>query len=210
MDNYDVIVIGGGPAGLQAALTLGRVHRHALLLDSGSYRNAGADHLHNFLTRDGTSPADFRKLAREELAGYPTVEVRDVAADHVAADGDGFVVEVGGRDLRSRGIVLATGLRDTLPDKPGLAELFGTAVAHCPFCHGHEYAGRPVAILGAGPRAEHLLAIMGPVASRLTVLADGAEPEVELPDGVARAPGAGHRPVPQPVRRHGLLRRRPR
>ncbi|MDN4173208.1 NAD(P)/FAD-dependent oxidoreductase [Nocardioides sp. SOB77] len=182
---FDAVVIGGGPAGLQAALTLGRVHRSVLLLDSGRYRNATVDAMHNFLSHDGTPPADLRAAARAELAAYDTVDVRDAAAERVAQVGDGFRVELaGGPTVRARGLVLATGLRDTLPDKPGLAELWGREAAHCPFCHGHEYAGRPVALLGAGPAAGHLSRIMAPVASRLAVLADGGPVEADLPAGV--------------------------
>ncbi|GGO73989.1 hypothetical protein GCM10012276_20920 [Nocardioides deserti] len=189
---YDAVVVGGGPAGLQAALTLGRVHRSVLLLDSGSYRNATVDAMHNFLSHDGTPPADLRAAVHAELAAYDTVTVRDVAAERVHADGPdgaGHVVHLAdGSVVRSRGLVLATGLRDTLPDKPGLADLWGREAAHCPFCHGHEYAGRPVAVLGGGPAAGHLTRIMAPVASRLTVLADGAPVEADLPAGVEVRP----------------------
>jgi thioredoxin reductase len=165
---YDGVVIGGGPAGLQAALTLGRVHRRTLLLDSGSYRNDPAHHMHNFLGHDGTSPAELRAAARKDLAAYDTVTVRDDAATALTRDGDGYRVELGDEVVRTRGVVLATGLRDSLPDKPGLAGLFGDVVAHCPFCHGHEFADRPVAVLGDG--LDHLRAIMGPVASSVTAL----------------------------------------
>ena len=197
---YDAVVIGGGPAGLQAALTLGRVHRRTLLLDSGSYRNDPATHMHNFLTQDGTPPAEMRTIARKELAAYDTVSTRAAAATAVHSDGPGrFRVELGDEVIATRGIVLATGLRDTLPDKPGLAALFGTVAAHCPFCHGHEYAGRHVAILGAGPRVAHLAGLVGPIASRITVLADG-EDASEVPPGL----GVRHRaesPASTPPRR---------
>ncbi|MBD8868878.1 NAD(P)/FAD-dependent oxidoreductase [Nocardioides donggukensis] len=173
---YDVVVIGGGPAGLQATLTLARVHRRVLMLDSGSYRNAPAEHMHNFLTRDGTPPEEFRTAAHKELAAYDTVTVRHDPATAVVPDGDGFGVRVrvsvgveGGEEtLGARGVILATGLRDTLPDTPGLAELFGSVVAHCPFCHGHEFAGRPIAVVG---EAAHIGRIMEPVASSVTILA---------------------------------------
>ncbi|MDN4161038.1 NAD(P)/FAD-dependent oxidoreductase [Nocardioides abyssi] len=182
---HDVVVIGGGPAGLQAALTLGRVHRSVLLLDSGSYRNATVDAMHNFLSHDGTPPADLRAAVHAELAAYPTVEVRAVAATRTRADGAAYAADLAdGTSVTARGLVLATGLRDALPDKPGLADLWGREAAHCPFCHGHEYAGRPVAVLGGGPAAGHLTRIMAPVASRLTVLADGAPLEADLPAGV--------------------------
>lgn len=185
---YDVIVLGGGPAGLQAALTLGRVHRSVLLLDSGAYRNEAAPHLHNFLTRDGTPPAELRAAARAELAAYDTVTVRSVAATAIEPDGDGFRTEVGDEAVRSRGVVLATGVRDTLPAKPGLTELWGTVAAHCPFCHGHEYAGSPVAVLGGGAAAGHLSRLMSPIAAGVTVLADGAPLEADLPADVTVRP----------------------
>ena len=180
---YDVVVIGGGPAGLQATLTLGRVHRRVLMLDSGVYRNDPAAHMHNVVTHDGTPPAEFRMAARKELAAYDTVSVREDAATSVAAVDGGFHVTIGGEVVASRGVVLATGLTDTLPDKPGLAPLFGSVVAHCPFCHGHEFAGRPVGILGAAS-AGHLPRLLGPIASRVSVFTDGEELTAEVPDGV--------------------------
>jgi len=182
--DYDAVVIGGGPAGLQAALTLGRVHRRTLLLDSGSYRNDPAEHMHNFLTHDGTPPAELRAAAQKELAAYDTVEVRSGAVTTVRAADSGFAAALGDEVVTTRGLLLATGLRDTLPDKPGLAELFGTVAAHCPFCHGHEFAGQHVAILGAGPRVAHLNGLVGPIASRITVLADG-EDASDVPTGQA-------------------------
>ncbi len=182
--DFDAIVIGGGPAGLQATLTLARVHRRVLMLDSGHYRNDAAARMHNVVTHDGTPPAEFRAAARGELGAYSTVSVREVAATSVHPRDHGFVVHLDEEAVTTRGLVLATGVRDTLPDKPGLADLFGGVVAHCPFCHGHEFAGQHVAVLGVGP-AGHLPAIMGPVASRITVLTDGEELLAPLPDGVA-------------------------
>lgn len=182
--DFDAIVIGGGPAGLQATLTLARVHRRVLMLDSGRYRNDPATHMHNVVTHDGRPPAEFRALARAELAAYDTVTVRDTSATQVRPHGGGFAVELDGETVTTRGLVLATGVRDTLPDKPGLAELFGGVVAHCPFCHGHEFADRHVAILGV-TAAGHLPGLVGPIVSRITVLTDGEPLEAPLPDGVA-------------------------
>ena len=179
-NSYDVTVIGGGPAGLQAALTLGRMHRRVLLLDSGSYRNDPADLMHNFLTHDGRPPAELRKLAREELATYATVEVRDRAATSVVPDGDGFSVGTDDGPVSTRLVVLATGVRDTLPDKPGLAELFGTVAAHCPFCHGHEFAGLPVGVLGSHAHVGRVAGMLAPIASEVVVLADGGELEGDV------------------------------
>lgn len=170
---YDVVVVGGGPAGLQAALTLGRMHRRVLLLDSGHYRNDPAPLMHNFLTHDGRPPAELRALARAELATYDTVTVRDTAAVSVVPDGAGFSVGVADGPVSTRLVLLATGVRDTLPDKPGLAGLWGTVAAHCPFCHGHEYAGTPVAVLGSHPHVGGVAAMLAPIASEVVVLADG-------------------------------------
>ena len=183
-ETYDAVVVGGGPAGLQATLTLARVHRKVLAVDSGRYRNDPAAHMHNVVTHDGTPPAVFRAAARKELAAYDTVTLRDDAVTSIARDGDGFVVALGAERVRARGVVLATGVTDTLPDVPGLAGLFGSVVAHCPFCHGHEFAGGHVGLLGA-ERAAHLIGLVGPIASRLTVLTDGVPLEAELPPHVA-------------------------
>jgi thioredoxin reductase len=183
-DTYDAVVVGGGPAGLQATLTLARVHRTVLMVDSGRYRNAPADHMHNVVTHDGTPPSEFRAEARKELAAYDTVTVRDVAATSVTPADGGFVVALVDEQVRARGVVLATGVVDSLPDTPGLAELFGTVVAHCPFCHGHEFAGGHIGILGTSG-AGHLPGLVGPIASRVTVFTDGEEPTADPPPGVA-------------------------
>ena len=164
---YDVIVIGGGPAGLQAALTLGRMHRSVLLLDSGAYRNATVEHAHNYATHDGIAPAEFRRLARVDLAAYDTVEVREVRAERVEPDGDGFAVHLGGTVERTAALVLASGVRDALPDVPGVAEAWGKEIAACPFCHGHEMAGRTVALDVDGPHAERLRAMLGRIGAEL-------------------------------------------
>ena len=184
-ESYDAVVIGGGPAGLQATLTLARVHRRVLMVDSGSYRNDPASHMHNVVTHDGTPPAEFRAAARKELAAYDTVTLRDGTVTSVTQDASGgFLVALGDELVRSRGVVLATGVVDALPDKPGLRELFGSVVAHCPFCHGHELAGGHVGILGA-TGAGHLPGLVAPIASRVTVYTDGESLTADLPDGVA-------------------------
>lgn len=193
---YEVVVVGGGPAGLQAGLTLGRMHHSALLLDSGNYRNAPATHLHNFATQDGTPPAEFRAAARRDIAAYDTVTVREVAATSVKQDGEGFLVELdGGESVTARRIILATGLRDTVPDKPGLAELFGTVAAHCPYCHGHEFAGMHVGILGSAPHVAMLALLVSRIASHITVFADGGQLDDQSAAILSRA-GVAVRPEP--------------
>lgn len=172
---YDVIVIGAGPAGLQAALTLGRMHRSTLLLDSGEYRNGTVLHMHNVVANDGTPPADFRAIARGQLAEYPDVEVRAIAAEHVSGEQNAFTARLAdGSAVSARRIILATGIADDLPDIPGLAALWGTHAFSCPFCDGHEHAGRPIAILGAASRAEHLISLLGRFVGEITVFPVGS------------------------------------
>lgn len=175
---YDAIIIGGGPAGLQAALTLGRMHRSTLVLDSGEYRNATVRHAHNLLTNDGRDPAELRRIARAEIAAYETVEIRDAAATAVSRTDGALTVETAGGRLRAHAVVLATGVTDDLPPIPGLAAHWGDTVANCPFCHGHEFAGRPVAVLNASPHAAVLSRMLEPVASEVQVIDPASVREV--------------------------------
>jgi len=167
---YDAIVIGAGPAGLQAALTLGRMHRPTLLLDSGEYRNGTVLHMHNVVANDGTPPAEFRATARAQLAEYADVELRDVGAQTVTGSDGGFVVRLAdGETVETRHVILATGVADDLPDIPGLQDLWGTKAFSCPFCDGHEHAGRSIGILGPAPRAGHLIGLLGRIVGDITV-----------------------------------------
>lgn len=186
----DIAVIGGGPAGLQAALTIARVHRRVTLFDDGRYRNETVAHMHNVASHDGTPPARFRAAVRSELAAYDTVEVREQRVESVAVlDGGGVRLTVtDGSVLTAAGVVLATGLRDVLPDVEGLAELWGDLVAACPFCHGHEAAGRRIGILGSAA-APHQSRLLGPVAGELVVLTHDEEAPTDLPEGVSVVTG---------------------
>ena len=167
---YDAIVIGAGPAGLQAALTLGRMHRSTLLLDSGEYRNGTGLHMHNVVANDGTPPAEFRATARAQLAEYADVEIRDVGAQTVAPTDAGFTVLLADGDaVEAHHVILATGVADDLPAVPGLQELWGVKAFSCPFCDGHEHAGRSIGILGPAPRAEHLIGLLGRIVGDITV-----------------------------------------
>ena len=151
----DVIVVGGGAAGLSGALTLARARRTVLVVDAGEPRNAPAAGVHGFLTRDGMSPAELLAAGRREVEGYGAhvVAGRVVAA---AVDGDGFVVSLDdGRVTRARRLLVTTGLVDELPDVPGVRERWGRDVLHCPYCHGWEVRDQPIGILASGPRAVH-------------------------------------------------------
>jgi thioredoxin reductase len=154
----DAIIVGGGPAGLAAALTLGRSRRSVLLLDAGQGRNAPAAAVHNLLAHDGTPPAQLRRIGREQLARYPGVQLREATVeDAVALSGEGFRLQLRGADsVTARRLVLATGLVDELPAIDGLAPLWGRSAFHCPYCHGFEVSGRRLAVLGAGPERVRL------------------------------------------------------
>ena len=149
---WDCIIVGGGPAGLAAALLLGRARRPVLLLDSGEYRNASAHHLHGFPTRDGCPPALLRATAHEELRAYPTVVTRSGLAVEARQQAGGFAVTVqdqsGQRVLHSRKLLLATGVADEVPGLPGLDAIYGLDAWHCPYCDGYERQDQPLAVYG--------------------------------------------------------------
>lgn len=158
MSDYDVVIIGGGAAGLSAALVLARARRRVAVVDAGEPRNAPAAHMHGYLSRDGLSPADLLAVGRTEVAGYGGVlvdgSVSDLAAAEGAGSGPGFTVLLrDGTVLATRRILVTTGLRDETLDIPGLRERWGRDVLHCPYCHGHEVRDQPVAVLGGSPGA---------------------------------------------------------
>lgn len=153
-ETYEVIVVGGGAAGLSAALVLGRARRCTLVVDAGEPRNAPAAHMHGYLTRDGMSPAEFLTVGREEIARYGVDLVRDRAVD-VTRDEDFEVVLASGCSVRARRLVVATGLRDELPEVPGVAERFGKDVLHCPYCHGWEVRDQAFGVLATTAQSVH-------------------------------------------------------
>lgn len=174
---FDAVVIGGGPAGLSAALSLGRARRRVLVAADGPTRNAPADAAHNVLTRDGTPPAELVRIGREQLAPYD-VTVREAWATDAEPTGDGFAVTFANGDrVEARGVVLATGVRDVLPDVPGLAELWGRGVFHCPYCHGWEVAGRPLGVYAGGKPPEtalHLVRLLRGWSDDVVLFTDGS------------------------------------
>ena len=135
----ELIIAGGGPAGLSAALVAARARRQVLLIDGGTPRNAAAPAIHTFVTRDGILPADFRRIAREQLAAYPTVRFRDGLVASISGEpGDFEVTLADGEKIRCRVVLLALGLVDRLPVIPGLKESWGKGVHHCVYCDGYE------------------------------------------------------------------------
>ena len=153
---YDAIVVGGSFAGLSAAMQLVRARRRVLMIDAGQPRNRFSDASHGFLGQDGSSPAAIRALGLRQLGAYPTFSMREGAAETAQQDGDGFrVTTAEGDEERARRLILATGVKDSLPAIPGLEERWGRTVLHCPYCHGYEVRDRPLGVLATGAMAVH-------------------------------------------------------
>jgi thioredoxin reductase len=153
-DAWDVVIVGAGPAGLNAALILGRATRSVLLCDRGTPRSWASLAMYGFITRDGTPPEVFRRAARRELLRYPNVTCRDAEVLRAARDGrHGFRVTIrGGRTVRCRKLLIATGVLDVLPAIDGIEAYFGISVFQCPYCDGWEFRDRALAIYGQGNR----------------------------------------------------------
>jgi thioredoxin reductase len=192
--SWDVLVVGGGPAGLSAALLLGRMCRRVLLVDAGRPRNRFTGALHGFLTRDGTPPEELRAIGRAQLRASPNVTTRDdEAVDARRAEG-GFVVTMrGAGEVSCRKLILAPGVVDEVPEIPGLPELYGRCVFHCPVCDAFELRDQPIAVHGEGAAAAREALALRAWTRDVTLLTDGGE--------------ASHR---ERLDRHGIAVRRER
>lgn len=171
---YDVVIVGGGPAGLSAALVLGRCRRRVLLCDAGEPRNAASAHLHGYLTRDGINPREFLRLGRSELVQYDTVEVRDIHVTDARCESSRFSTTLAtGETVCSRKLLLATGVVDNVPAIEGLRELYGKSIFHCPYCDGWELREQPMVVYGRGERGYGLSLELTGWTRDIVLLTDG-------------------------------------
>jgi thioredoxin reductase len=169
---FDVAIVGGGPAGLAAALVLGRMRRWVLLLDADDPAHARSEGVHGFFAHDGIRPLELRRLGREQLRPYDTVMVRMVEVEHVSSTSDGFTVRAAGTTSEAGVLLLCSGMRYEPPPLEGLAELWPHGAYHCPYCHGWELRGRPLAVYGT--KAAHLALMLASLSDDIVLLTDGS------------------------------------
>ncbi|GAA4016623.1 NAD(P)/FAD-dependent oxidoreductase [Hymenobacter fastidiosus] len=178
LTDYDVIIVGAGSAGLSAALLLGRCLRRVLVCGSAAPRNVTSPAVHAFFSRDGVKPAELLRLGREQLAPYTTVQVRTAYVTAIESTANGFGLTAEGDTGRgftatTRKILLATGVADELPPLPGMRELWGRGVLHCPYCHGWEVRDTPLAVYGQGKTVTGLALLISRWSKDVVVCTDG-------------------------------------
>jgi len=174
MKHWDVVIAGAGPAGLSAALILGRARRSVLVCDRGTPRSWASKRMYAYLSRDSIPPARFRAIGRRQLARYPEVKLRDVAVAHAKRDGEGFEVTLAtGRRVRCRKLLIATGLMDILPSIPGFEPLFGRTIFQCPYCDGWEMRGKALAVYGRRKRGFEMARALTAWTDDIVLLTDG-------------------------------------
>ena len=172
--DFDVIIIGGSYAGLSAALSLGRATRKVLIVDAGEPCNRQTPYSHNFLTHDGQKPAEISALAKAEVLKYPTVKFVNGKALSASKSTDGFAVVLeSGERFSSRKLLIATGLKDVLPNIKGLAECWAISVIHCPYCHGYEVKDEKIGLMMNGEHAFEMAKNLNLWNKDLTILTNG-------------------------------------
>jgi len=172
--NFDIIIIGGSFAGLSAAMALGRAMRKVLVIDSGKPCNAVTPHAHNLLTHDGEQPGTIALQAKEEVSKYPTVQFYDGLAVNAVKSSTGFTITtLEGKEFTAEKIVLATGLKDVMPDIEGFAECWGKSILHCPYCHGYEVRNEATGIMLNGAMAYEMTKMISNWTKNLTLFTNG-------------------------------------
>jgi thioredoxin reductase len=194
--SWDCIIVGAGPAGLNAALVLGRARWRVLVLDDGSPRNYATHEMHGVLGHDGLDPAELRARGRAELAGYGVQVVTLEVQDAEVLNGAVRVICPGRTEL-ARTVLLATGMLDELPDIPGFADVWGTSAHTCPYCDGYEHRDERLAVLAAGDRGEHLAVLLRRWSDDVVLLSNG--PHKLAADQLARVQAVGVPVIELPV-----------
>ncbi|TJY39689.1 NAD(P)/FAD-dependent oxidoreductase [Cohnella pontilimi] len=170
----DVAIIGGGPAGLNAALVLGRARKNVAVIDESRPRNAVTHEAHGFLTRDGISPSEFRRIAKEEIGAYPSVSfVADTAVSVVGTDGHFQIATAQGKTFGSKKLLFAVGMKDRPLNIPGLAEVYGKSAFVCPYCDGWELRDEPLVIINKGAEVMHFAPLISGWTNRFTICTNG-------------------------------------
>ncbi|RXZ78546.1 NAD(P)/FAD-dependent oxidoreductase [Paenibacillaceae bacterium] len=174
--NYDCAIVGGGPAGLNAALVLGRAKRSVALFDNSQPRNGVTHASHGFITRDGVQPAEFRRIAYEEVLSYPSVRHWQAEVTDVQKTDDGFALRTSsGERVQARKLILAAGLREVLPEIEGIREFYGKSLFNCPFCDGWELRDQPLAIVSDNPDVFHKVKLFLNWSQDLVVCTNGRD-----------------------------------
>ncbi|MGF9695951.1 NAD(P)/FAD-dependent oxidoreductase [Paenibacillus sp. MABNR03] len=172
----DVIIIGGGPSGLNAALVLGRAKKDVVVIDDGRPRNAVTRETHGFLTRDGISPSEFRKVAKQQILAYPSVYImEDTATAVTGTEGSFEVTTTGNKIVKGRKLLFAVGKKDLPLDIPGLLEVYGKSAFVCPYCDGWELRDQSLGIIVGGDKAVHMAKVISGWTNRFTILTNGTD-----------------------------------
>lgn len=172
----DVVIVGGGPAGLNAALVLGRARKNVVVIDEGRPRNAVTREAHGFLTRDGISPGDFRQIAKEEISAYPSVSfVADTAVSIAGSNGHFQITTAKGNTIDSKKVLFAVGMKDRPLNIPGLAEVYGRSAFVCPYCDGWELRDEPLVIINKGAELMHFAPLISGWTDRFTICTNGPD-----------------------------------
>ncbi|CAI6085949.1 NAD(P)/FAD-dependent oxidoreductase [Cohnella sp. JJ-181] len=187
---YDAAIIGGGPAGLNAALMLGRARKNVIVIDEGLPRNRVTHESHGFLTRDGIKPDEFRRIAVEQIQAYPSVRFSaDIAVDIAGADGDFTISTRRGDAYHAKKLLFAVGKKDRLPEIEGLTDVYGKSAFVCPYCDGWELRDRPLAVIAKGAGAHHFAKTISGWSDRIALCTDGPDELTEELRGELRVRG---------------------
>lgn len=174
--DFDIIIIGGSYAGLSAAMALGRSLRRVLVIDSGLPCNRQTPHSQNFITHDGEKPSEIARKAKEDVLKYDTVSfLNDAVISGEKAQGRFTVITQSGKEFYANKLILASGIKDIIPDIKGFVECWGISVVHCPYCHGFEFRDKNTAILADGDKAFHLAALVNNLTEKLTIITNSAD-----------------------------------